>query len=169
MAVNEINDINTQNYKTDPIMPDNLKRSDELDIGENNVLKGESYYARNKRISKSSKIVLLTLSITAMLTGGGAFISNSILGKEPIINNFDNFYHIENNEFYYSIDVTIDKSKLVMEIMRDDIIYILNMDTSDIYSGSVSLDSGKYTITFVNTNYFDYKKVMEKYTTTFTI
>ena len=60
MAVNEINDVIPQNYKTKPIMPENLKRSDELDVGENNVMKGDSYYARNKRIARTNRIVILT-------------------------------------------------------------------------------------------------------------
>lgn len=169
MAVNEINDVIPQNYKTKPIMPENLKRSDELDVGENNVMKGDSYYARNKRIARTNRIVILTLSITAILTGGGVLLANALLGKEPVINNFDNFFSVEGNVFSYTLDVTIDRSELIMNITNSEIVYTTDIKESGVYADDVILDSGNYIVNFISTNHFDYKRVLKQYTVTFTI
>ena len=96
-------------------------------------------------------------------------LANALLGKEPVINNFDNFFSVEGNVFSYTLDVTIDRSELIMNITNSEIVYTTDIKESGVYADDVILDSGNYIVNFISTNHFDYKRVLKQYTVTFTI
>lgn len=144
----------------------NYRTSDELSYGENNVQFGESNFAKSKR---TTKVILKLTTFTTLLlvaVATGSFVFNSFLGNDPVIENFDSCYRIEDLNFIYSFDMTIDKSYLTMEIFEGVVILPTTYDfkESGTYEGSIPLkEHSHYTVKFISTNGFDYSKELKNY------
>ncbi len=169
MAIGEINEIYFNNNPTIPLDPNNNFTSDELTASEaNNTV---STYALNQRIKKGKKKGKIVITLSVSIFTGAVSLSNSILGADPLINNFDNSYAIEGHKFSYNFDIKIENAVLKMNILyADSIVYSVDFKKSGTFKDDVFFEKkGSYTAKFYSTNLFDYEKELTKYSFNFEI
>ena len=175
MPISEINDLTVLNpnakmgdtsNNSDYRETSNYKTSDELSYGENNVQYGESQYAKSKRVGKTVVKVLTVSTILIIAIASGTYVFNNFFGDDPVIENFDSCYRIEDLTFFYTFEMTIDRSYLTMKVFDTGVILPETYDfkASGTYEGSVSLrEHTHYTVKFISTNGFDYSKELKNY------
>lgn len=169
MEVNEINVFNIDNSATKSLDVNNAFTSDELICDEVNSC--TSTYSLNKRIKNTSKKAGLVLTLSVSVFTGTISFSNSILGADPVINNFNDSYSIDSTSFSYRFDIKIEKSILKMNIyFAESIVYSCEFKESGTYNKVVNLSRfGDYNVKFYSTNLFDYEKELSQYSFAFTI
>ena len=169
MAIGEVNEIYFNNNPTIPLNPNNSFTSDELTASETNG--AVTTYALNKRIKKGKTKGKVAITLSVSIFTGAVSMSNSILGADPVINNFENSYSIEEQTFSYNFDIKIEKTMLKMNIFyADSSVYSIIFKQTGTYKEDVLLEKkGKYTAKFYSTNSFDYEKEITKYSFDFEI
>ncbi len=169
MALGEVNEIYFNNNPTIPLNPNNSFTSDELLLNETNST--VSTYALNKRIKKSKTKGKVAITVSVSIFTGAVSMSNSLLGADPVINNFENSYSIQEQTFSYNFDIKIEKTMLKMNIFyADSSVYSVIFKQTGTYKEDVLLEKkGKYNVKFYSTNSFDYEKELTKYSFNFEI
>ncbi len=170
MEINEINSLSVSNPNSSLIDVANYRTSDELSYGENNVQFGESDFAKSKRTTKVLTKMTAFLALLIAAIASGSYVINSFLGADPVIENFSECYTVEDLNFVYTFDITIENSYLTMEIYDGGVILPEKVEflESGIYEGSIPLNENThYTIKFISTNGFDYSNELKNYRITF--
>lgn len=166
----EINNISVSNPNANHKDVSNFKTSDELSYGENNVQYGESDFAKSKRTTKVVTKMTAFLALLIAAIASGSYIINSFLGSDPVIENFEECYRVEDLNFVYSFDITIDNSYLTMEMYDSGVILPDRVEFKEtgVYEGSVPLkENTHYVVKFISTNGFDYSNEIKKYQISF--
>ena len=170
MDIAEINNLTVTNPNANHKDVSNYKTSDELSYGENNVQYGESTFAKSKRTTKVVTKMTTFLALLIAAIASGSYVFNSFLGADPVIENFDECYHVEDLNFVYTFEITIEHSYLTMEVYDEVAILpdTVEFKESGTYEGSVVLrENSHYTVKFISTNGFDYSSELKKYQITF--
>lgn len=158
MKNEELNNTNTDQLSTKPIMGDNLKLSDELDVGENNYDHGPTLHAISERTKKITRISVVTISIVAGTALIGVSIGQIVLRKIPEITNIQS--EVINTHLRTAFDVKNEGSGKVYFTVSNkatnEIAYQWEYSLTNHYFVEIELTPNSYHATFLASNNFDY-------------
>ena len=160
----EINQFDIDNTRTKSLDVDNLK-TDNFNYDEESYLDIRDYSKVNRRIVKATKVVGITLTITAAALLTGTVVANVYLGKLPKLENLE--YVVDGNNINYEFDI-INKGRMYITLEvydeQKNNLFTLDVTKEDKYQGTIDelLYETNYIFKIVSTNKFDYKKNLDE-------
>lgn len=165
----DINEFEINNNPIASLDVNNSQLSDELNVDELNSNPFGNSFANSKRVSSIFSKVTIFSSLSVTLISGSFYISNSLVKNDPLINNFNESFVLENNVLKYTLDISLNDTYLELRITNnEENIYKETFKESKIYEASIELIYGyDYVVNFYSTNEVDYEKLLDQYTLTY--